>query len=124
MTDWRNVIGSQETQPEEWDTTSSPTTVYQRRDVQPYHEETEDGEINGWQYQERTYTRAEYDALTGPATQAIMQGINEQTADVLTGVMTDTTVTDALTSAVAEIMQAENDNLATIVESIMTITGG
>ena len=59
MKDWRKVHGSQPEKPAEFDTTSSPTTVYQRRNVQRIT--TEDGEL--WEYEERTMTHEEYAVL-------------------------------------------------------------
>jgi hypothetical protein len=68
MTDWKIVHGDIE--PAEIDTTSSPTTVYERRNikyVEPEVVTTESGEVDSettptpyWEYEERTYTPDEY----------------------------------------------------------------
>ena len=61
MTEWKTVQGSQETQPAEFDTTSSPTTVYQRRNVQRVTVNNADGtKAELWEYGERTMSREEY----------------------------------------------------------------
>ena len=52
-------------QPEEFDTTASPTTVYQRRNIKKATKEDADGKkITGWQREEREMSREEYDRLT------------------------------------------------------------
>lgn len=60
MTSWRssNAVGWR---PPEIDTTSSPTTVYQRRD---YAETITDEGAVMWEYAERTMTHEEYAILT------------------------------------------------------------
>lgn len=59
MTDWKKVQGSQESQPQEFDVTSSEVIVYQRRNVERV--ETED--FVGWEYEEREMSREEYAML-------------------------------------------------------------
>jgi hypothetical protein len=64
MKDWKKVQGSQETKPAEFDTTSSPTTVYQRRNVQRVTVSNGDGTTSElWEYAERTMTHEEFAAL-------------------------------------------------------------
>lgn len=61
MQDWKTVRGSQETQPSEFDTTSSSVWVYQRRNVHTVTETNEDGMTTTlWEYEERLLTREEY----------------------------------------------------------------
>ena len=61
MKDWKKVHGSQAEQPPEFDTTSSPTTVYQRRNVKRVIIENGDGTKSElWEYEERKMTREEY----------------------------------------------------------------
>ena len=61
MKDWKKVYGSQVEQPPEFDTTSSPTTVYQRRNVKRVIIENGDGTKSElWEYEERKMTREEY----------------------------------------------------------------
>ena len=76
MTSWHKVQST--VKPEDYDTASSPTTVYQRRNVKAV---TLPGEgVAGWEYEERQMTRDEYDAqqteLESPATQMIMQTLS------------------------------------------------
>lgn len=61
MTDWIKVQGSQESKPLEFDTESSPTTVYQRRNIEQITVTNEDGTTGElWEYDERKMTREEY----------------------------------------------------------------
>ena len=61
MKDWEKVQGSQAERPDEFDTTSSPTTVYQRRNVQRVTVNNADGtKAELWEYGERTMSREEY----------------------------------------------------------------
>jgi hypothetical protein len=68
--------------PEDYDTTSSPTTVYQRRNVKDVTLQGDDDApgVAGWEYEERQLTRDEYNAqqaeLESPATQMIMQTLS------------------------------------------------
>lgn len=59
MTEWKKVQGSQPETPGEFDTTSSPTTVYQRRNVQRVT--VDEAEL--WEYEERTMTHEEFAVL-------------------------------------------------------------
>lgn len=43
MKEWREVFGTEAEQPEEFDTTASPTTVYQRRNIKKATKEDVDG---------------------------------------------------------------------------------
>ena len=64
MKEWREVFGTEAVKPEEFDTTLSPTTVYQRRNVrQETKTETDGTEVTGWQREERELTLEEYDQL-------------------------------------------------------------
>ena len=61
MKDWKKVHGSQVEQPPEFDTASSPTTVYQRRNIQRVIIENIDGTKSElWEYDERTMSHDEY----------------------------------------------------------------
>ena len=62
MTDWKKVQGSQETRPEELDTTSSAFYVYHRKNIERV---TVEDSMTGdsyevWQYDERKLTRDEF----------------------------------------------------------------
>ena len=79
MTDWTRVQGSAE--PQLWDETSSPTTVYQHANivhvdaVPAQGDEPEKGEY--WEYDERKFTVAEYEARNA--------GIDEFTEELIEG---------------------------------------
>lgn len=65
MTEWREVFGTEAAQPEEFDTTTSSTTVYQRRNVKKVTKTEADGtKVSGWQREEREMSKEEYDRLT------------------------------------------------------------
>lgn len=68
MTDWKKVTGTQTERPEEIDRTSSPSTVYLRRNIEQVEREVEgaDGEtqtVTEWQYEEREMTVEEYENM-------------------------------------------------------------
>lgn len=81
MTDWKEVHDSRAEQPAVLDASSSPTTVYERRNI---HQETrevtmgeETQEVTEWVYEQRELSAAEYAEMTSPATKAIMQAISD-----------------------------------------------
>ncbi len=81
MTNWNQITGTQSERPAEVDTTSSPTTVYLRRNIKQITETDESGnEHKVWQYEEREMTVAEYAdylaSLETPATKMIMQSLS------------------------------------------------
>ena len=60
MTDWKKVQGSQETKPEEFDTTTSEVVAYQRRNIKRVEVENMDGsKTELWEYEEREMTHDE-----------------------------------------------------------------
>ena len=64
MTDWKKVSGSQAVKPAEFDTTSSPSTVYQRKNIERVTFENDFGGTSDfWQYDERTMSHDEYSKL-------------------------------------------------------------
>lgn len=64
MTDWEKVQGSQNEKPAEFDSTSSLTTVYQRRNINQVEVTSTDGTTaTVWEYEERTMSHAEYAAV-------------------------------------------------------------
>lgn len=75
MTNWKTVRGDHA--PALLDTTSSADTVYERRNVREETVHISEGvSVKGYIYEERTYSRVEYEQLTSPATQTIMQGMS------------------------------------------------
>lgn len=80
MTEWKEVRDSRTEQPETIDTTSSAAVVYERKNIRQETREVTMGEevqtVTEWVYDQREYTRAEYDDMTSPATKTIMQAIS------------------------------------------------
>lgn len=79
MTDWKTVHDSRAEQPPVIDMTTSETTVYERKNIR---QETTTGPMEGetvteWVYEEREYTRAEYDMLVSPAIQGVQCALSE-----------------------------------------------
>ena len=75
MTDWKKVKGTQPDKPEEVDRTSSPSTVYLRKNIEQVTREVEgnDGEtVTEWQYDEREMTVEEYENM------ALMKSVVEE----------------------------------------------
>lgn len=73
MTDWKVVQGSQPNKPEEFDVTSSPTTIYQRKNIQKVTVENNDSSTELWQYEERELTIEEYNKLNIQLKQTVEQ---------------------------------------------------
>lgn len=80
--EWLKVEGTQVEKPLELDTTSSPTTVYHRRNIERV-EETEE-QAAKWVYEEAQQSKEEYEKqqkeLDSPLTKLLMQSINEVSA--------------------------------------------
>lgn len=75
MTDWKKVTGTQTDKPEEIDRTSSPLTVYLRKNIEQVTREVEgsNGEMaTEWQYDEKEMTVEEYENM------ALMKTIVEE----------------------------------------------
>lgn len=64
MKEWRKVFGTETEKPEEFDTTQSPTTVYQRRNIEQVTKKDADGnDVTGWEREERELTLEEYQQM-------------------------------------------------------------
>ena len=79
MTDWKTVHDSRAEKPPVIDMTTSETTVYERKNIR---QETTTGPMEGdtvteWVYEQREYTRAEYDMLVSPAIQGVHCALSE-----------------------------------------------
>ncbi|MCB5593941.1 hypothetical protein [Mediterraneibacter gnavus] len=77
MTDWKKVTGTQPDKPEEVDRTSSPSTVYLRRNIKQATREIEDSDgkmqtVTEWQYDEKEMTVEEYENM------ALMKSVVEE----------------------------------------------
>ena len=81
MTDWKTVHDGAAVQPAVIDTTSSETTVYERKNIRQEERSVGLGDnaatVTEWVYEQREYTREEYAQMHSPATQSIMQAISD-----------------------------------------------
>ena len=79
---WKEVVGNQEKKPTLTDTTSSPTTVYIRKNVKRVLITQPDGSSTyAWQYEEATLTLAEYaeyEELVAQVETPAIQALQEQ----------------------------------------------
>lgn len=80
MTDWKTVHDSRATTPEELDTTSSSSTVYERRNIRREAVTVGGGDTDAtateWVYEQREYTREEYEMMRAPAIQSVQQALS------------------------------------------------
>ncbi len=80
MTDWKTVHDSRATTPEALDATSSSSTVYERRNIRREAVTVGGGEdaatMEQWVYEQREYTKAEYEMMRAPAIQGVQQALS------------------------------------------------
>lgn len=80
MTDWKTVHDSRTTTPEALDATSSSSTVYERRNIRRESVTVgigdTDATVTEWVYEQREYTREEYDMMRAPAIQSVQQALS------------------------------------------------
>ena len=80
MTDWKTVHDSRTTTPEALDATSSSSTVYERRNIRQETRSVGIGDtdaiVTEWVYEQREYTREEYDMMRAPAIQSVQQALS------------------------------------------------
>ena len=86
MTDWKKVTGTQTERPEEIDKTSSPSTVYLRRNIEQIEKEVEgtDGEVQTtteWHYEEKEMSIEEYKNMI-----LMQQVVEENTSGIVESV--------------------------------------
>ncbi|MBS6194260.1 MAG: hypothetical protein KH828_01585 [Clostridiales bacterium] len=85
MKEWKLQQGTQEERPEEIDRTSSPTTVYLRRNITQVERavEGESGEqtVKEWQYEEQEMTVEEYEQML-----LMQQVVSKQTEGIVESV--------------------------------------
>ena len=71
--EWKTVYCGYDNKPAELDTTSSSTTVYERRNFEevviksPSLDGEEEKEIKQWKYEERTYPKSQYELIQAVA---------------------------------------------------------
>lgn len=81
MTKWKTVKGTMTEEPKAVDMTTSPTTVYERRNIKKVVvKDNENNDVEMWEYEERQMSIEEYEglqnALETPAMQLVMQAIS------------------------------------------------
>ena len=80
MTDWKTVYDSRTTTPEALDTTSSSSTVYERRNIRREAVTVgignTDATVTEWVYEQREYTQEEYAMMRAPAIQSVQQALS------------------------------------------------
>lgn len=82
MKEWRTVFGTEAAMPEEFDTTSSPETVYQRRNIKEVTKtDTDRKKVTGWEREERELTVGEYQQMM-----LTREVVNENKADIVASV--------------------------------------
>lgn len=86
MKEWKLQQGTQEERPEEIDRTSSPTTVYLRRNIKQVTQEVEgeSGEtqrVSGWEYEEQEMLVEEYENML-----LMQQVVTENTSGIVESV--------------------------------------
>lgn len=57
---WKEVVGTQLEKPLEVDKTSSPSTVYLRKNITQVEQQSGDAKISAWKYEEAQLTLEEY----------------------------------------------------------------
>lgn len=115
---WKEVVGNQEKKPALTDTTSSPTTVYIRKNVKRVLITQPDGNsAYAWQYEEAALTMAEYaeyeDLVAQVETPAI-QALQEQNS------ILQAALADIYESVAEQQASQESTNLA-ILEGLAAI---
>ncbi len=86
MKDWKKVTGSQIERPTEIDRTSSPSTVYLRKNIEQVKRMCEGADeekmsVTEWQYEEKEMTIEEYENMV-----LMKSVVEENTADIVESV--------------------------------------
>lgn len=107
---WKEVVGNQEKKPALTDTTSSPTTVYIRKNVKRVLITQLDGSsAYAWQYEEAALTLAEYaeyEELVAQIETPAIQALQEQNS------ILQAALADIYESVAEQVANQENTNLA------------
>lgn len=114
---WQTVTGTQEKRPELVDATSSPTTVYIRKNVRREIVNQEAEPFYAWAYEEAALSReeyAEYEEMVAQIEAPAMQALKEQNtmlaqalADIYERVEAQESTGMAILSGLAEIYEAQ-----------------
>ncbi len=82
MKEWRKVFGTEAEMPEEFDTTQSPSTVYQRRNIKRVTKTEQDGnKVTGWERDERELTMQEYEQM-----KLMQEVVSSNTSEIVSSV--------------------------------------
>lgn len=107
---WKEVVGNQEKKPALTDATSSPTTVYIRKNVKRVLITQPDGSsAYAWQYEEAALTLveyAEYEELVAQIETPAIQALREQNS------ILQAALADIYESVAEQVANQENTNLA------------
>lgn len=80
MTEFKTVHDSRVEEPTTIDTTSSETTVYERKNIRQETVTRGEGDdaitTTEWVYEQREYTREEYNMMLSPAIQGVQQALS------------------------------------------------
>ena len=81
MTEFKTVHDSRAEEPATIDTTSSDTTVYERKNIRQETITRGEGDtaitVTEWVYEQREYTREEYYMMLSPAIQGVQQSLSK-----------------------------------------------
>ena len=82
MTEFKTVHDSRVEEPAVIDTTSSATTVYERKNIRKESRDMSMGDIPAvivteWVYEQREYTQEEYAMMLSPAIQGVQQALSD-----------------------------------------------
>lgn len=82
MTEFKTVHDSRAEQPAVIDTTSSASTVYERKNIRQETRTMEMGDgdpitVTEWVYEQREYTQEEYAMMLSPAIQGVQQSLSD-----------------------------------------------
>ncbi len=92
--EWKKITGTQAERPAELDTTSSPNTVYLRKNIEEVEIESGGSKITAWSYDEAQLTIAEYEQYKVEAKEMETLGYvaNKDNQEVLMEAVADTYV--------------------------------
>lgn len=82
MTDWKITRSSSPNKIEEIDINSSNYYVYERRNIHQEQFEHMGETYTEWVFEERAYTKEEYDSLNSLTTQLMMQQMNDLQVEI------------------------------------------
>ena|GEM_PF-3452916 len=113
---WQNVTGTQETEPQAVDKTSSPSCIYLRKDITKVETTSGTQTVTMWSYKEAALTAEEYEEyeqelaeLESPAIEALRQEntqLMDSIADIYEQLAAQKEATTAVQAAIADVYEA------------------